>query len=305
MNFLVICFQRLIQEDLLSIHILLSAAHRKPVSSLSLCPVLEIDFEIMNKPKDSANGMYFILIFMLPTQFQAQIFVENDPLFSRAGSNCPAFCHLFWGGEPCAGYEINANNNCILYRTLAECILITSSSADVSRTIMVNLVKHRKDTGEIYNIFLISLILGITRRQRYYLVYSIHRPHNIGYGQDVVNAHEACQHPSSPNVRHNPPWPISHTHLAVQTLRGDAVVCLYHSCKIWRLGASQYEAITEDMHQQREMTGLVAVDEDTLFVAGGKIPHLSNSTAGAEMLNLRSHTWTRVAVSTKSSCSTA
>ena len=102
--------------------------------------------------------MYFHSHFFSCSQhsFTLKYLLKMTPLFSRAGSNCPAFCHLFWGGESCAGYEINANNNCILYRTLTECILITSSSADVSRTIMVNLVKHRKDTGEISNIFLIS-----------------------------------------------------------------------------------------------------------------------------------------------------
>ena len=126
----------------------------------------------------------------------------------------------------------------------------------------------------------------------------MHRPTTASLGLVLKGGSPACPHPASPNVQY-PNWTEPYIHLGVVTNKKEMVLCQYYSCKIWLLGAEEYLGLTQDMFEKRFQTELVVFDDNTLFVAGGRLPGIAGpvqSTFVTEMLDLQTKSWTRVQV---------
>ena len=129
----------------------------------------------------------------------------------------------------------------------------------------------------------------------FFAVKSIHRPQNPGYSLPWRGGSPSCPHPIHPDMKY-PNWTSPLIHMGTDTQNKKVVFCQQNSCKIWLTGAAQYLGMTENMHEKRYQTSLVPFDEDSVFVAGGRIPGEPHCTNVTEMLDLRTRKWTRLQV---------
>ena len=58
---------------------------------------------------------------------------------------------MYWDGdEICAGYETPSNtSDCILYRTMPPCAIVTSFEVEEPRIVMADLTRFSVETGKI------------------------------------------------------------------------------------------------------------------------------------------------------------
>ena len=94
----------------------------------------------------------------------------------------------------------------------------------------------------------------------------------------------------------DPNWPGT-VHLAAQIPGSpNVIVCKFFTCAIWDLSLGTYVMLEEQMLAEHDYSDMVALDKHTMFVAGGRVQAASTGTAVVESLDIRTMTWTRLAV---------
>ena len=73
----------------------------------------------------------------------------------RGSSICQFLCTRYWPEDVCAAYQApQDSNDCVLFRHLPSCMLLTSKELPQAQTVMLNFEKYQKEEGKGFSAYL-------------------------------------------------------------------------------------------------------------------------------------------------------